>query len=83
MATEMQDLCARADWFELELKRRKIDYFREVNANIIVFPASSMAESITEKFGLVPDDHHKPNWFKIVIMDHVSVENLQEFLKHI
>lgn len=80
---KMQDLCARADWFELELKRREIDYFREVNANIIVFPASSMAESITEKFGLVPDDHHKPNWFKIVIMDHVSVENLQEFLKHL
>jgi hypothetical protein len=33
------------------------------------------------KYGLVPDTHSsQPNWYKIVVMDHVELDQLQEFI---
>jgi tyrosine decarboxylase/aspartate 1-decarboxylase len=29
----------------------------------------------------VPDDHHHPAWYKIVVMDHVTIERLEAFLE--
>lgn len=80
---KMQELCERADWFENALKIKRIQYFREGRSNIIVFPNGSISDAIADRFGLVPDDHLSPNWFKIVIMDHVTLAKLQDFLNHV
>lgn len=77
---KMQELCDRADWFCAELAKRNKYFFREERANIVVFPAEELDRTLAEQFGLVPDDHTNPSWYKIVIMDHVSKENLTEFL---
>lgn len=80
---KMLELCVRADWFEQELAKRKVTYFREDRSNIIVFPKERIPETIAGKFGLVPDDHHLPKWYKIVVMEHVSVEKLHDFLNQL
>ena len=33
-------------------------------------------QKVCEKYGLVPDNHHDPKWYKVVIMDHVEIERL-------
>lgn len=45
-------------------------------ANIITIRSEFVNSEITTKFGLVPDNHAEPKWFKIVIMDHVTIEKL-------
>ena len=40
-----------------------------------------MTTSLALKYGLVPDNHLKPNWYKIVVMDHVKAYKIQKFLK--
>ena len=39
------------------------------------------ANELANKYGLVPDNHHAPNWDKIVIMDHVTIEKLMPLAK--
>jgi hypothetical protein len=40
-----------------------------------------ISEEIAHKYGLVPDNHHQPNWYKIVVMEHVTMEKLNPFLE--
>ena len=35
-----------------------------------------MTAELAHKFGLVRDNHHDPEWYKIVIMEHVTIEKL-------
>ena len=51
-------------------------YYRHPYSNIITIDASHMNEKIADKFGLVPDNHTAPHWYKIVIMEHVTIEKL-------
>jgi tyrosine decarboxylase/aspartate 1-decarboxylase len=40
-----------------------------------------MDEKIAEKYGLAPYNHNHPNWFKIVMMEHVSIEKLKNLVE--
>ncbi len=78
---KMQQLKERVDWFCNELDRERITYFREKSSNIIVFKNEHISTELAKKFGLVPDNHLNPTYWKIVVMDHVYKEKLQLFLE--
>lgn len=71
----------RTDWLEQQLKAAKIPCYRNAFSNILALPESTVAAGIAAKYGLVPDDHHAPKWYKIVVMEHVTVEKLETFLE--
>ena len=49
--------------------------------NIVTLDSSYVPAEIAEKFDLVPEQHNEHNqWYKIVVMDHVEVDNLMEFI---
>lgn len=66
----------RTSWFIERLDELGIAYYRNPHSNIITMKAEFIPEEIAHKYGLVPDNHKNPNWYKVVIMDHVSIEKL-------
>ncbi len=66
----------RTEWMCKQLSQLKVEYYRHEKSNIITIKSKYVSKEITSKFGLVPDDHSSPDWFKIVIMDHVTIEKL-------
>lgn len=71
----------RATWFCEHLSNLGIQYFRFPSTNIITIKSKSISKSTAEKFGLVPDNHQEPNWYKIVVMGHVTIEKLSLLLE--
>jgi glutamate/tyrosine decarboxylase-like PLP-dependent enzyme len=67
----------RCQWMCEQLDQFGIKYYRNEFSNIITIHAEFVTATIAKKFGLVPDNHKNPEWFKIVIMDHVTIEKLQ------
>ncbi len=70
----------RTSWLCGQLKQRRIEYFRYPDANIVTIQAQYLPPELCRKYGLVPDNHDSPAWYKIVLMDHVTVEKLEKFL---
>ncbi|MEX1190514.1 MAG: pyridoxal-dependent decarboxylase [Brumimicrobium sp.] len=66
----------RTGWMCEQLDSLKIKYYRHKASNIITIRSAFVSHDIAKKYGLVPDNHEKPKWFKIVIMDHVTIEKL-------
>ncbi len=73
----------RAEWLCRQLKEREIAFYRHPNANIVTIEAKYLRPEVCKKYGLVPDSHKNPNWFKVVIMDHVTIEILERFLEEV
>ena len=64
-----------------ELDKLNIKYFREPFMNIVTIHAEAIPHQIAEKYDLVPQQHNEKNrWYKIVLMDHVEVEHLKNFI---
>jgi hypothetical protein len=41
-----------------------------------------LTREIVDKYGLVPDTHSgSPSWYKIVVMEHVTVDVLEPFIR--
>jgi tyrosine decarboxylase/aspartate 1-decarboxylase len=66
----------RTAWMSDQLSQLGVDYYRHSKSNIITIKSQFINQETVEKFGLVPDNHHDPKWFKIVIMEHVTIEKL-------
>ncbi len=66
----------RTDWMCEQLTALKLPFFRHPFSNIVTLRAEGLTVEIAHQFGLVPDNHHQPNWYKMVIMEHVTVEKL-------
>lgn len=73
---KIQGLAERASRFCSVLDELEIGYFRTDCSNIITMHAADLAQEVAVHFGLVPDDHHSPNWYKLVVMEHVTDERL-------
>ncbi len=64
-----------------QLSDMGIRYYRNPNMNIVTMEASQIDPQIAKEFMLVPDTHDdRPNWYKIVVMDHVTQGQLDRFL---
>lgn len=66
----------RADWIEERLQTMNLTYFRHPGSNIIAIRAEHLNPDLVKKYGLVPDDHEAPRWYKIVVMEHVTIEKV-------
>lgn len=73
----------RAEWMCQQLERLNIHYYRHPHSNIITIQSSFVAAKTAARFGLVPDNHLDPQWYKIVIMEHVTIEKLTELIEEI
>lgn len=71
----------RTDWLCKQLDDLEIHYFREPNMNIVTIKSNRIPLDLAKKFDLVPQKHNETNeWYKIVIMEHVEVDDLADFL---
>jgi len=73
----------RAQWIVKQLDELGILYYRNLHSNIITIRSSSLNKSIAEKYWLVPDNHVAPRWYKIVVMEHVTVDILNQFIEEL
>lgn len=81
---KLQTLLYRTTLLCKSLDQLGIQYFREKNMNIITIHANQIPAEIADIYGLVPDTHDTPaKWRKIVIMDHVEMELIHEFLEQL
>lgn len=71
----------RTDWMCEQLNELGIEYYRHPFSNIITMKRQYIKPEIAKEFGLVPDNHHDPVWYKIVVMDHVTIEKLNGLLE--
>lgn len=66
----------------LELDRKGIEYLHDPYMNIVTIHHKHMNKEIQYHYGLVPDNHDKPTWWKVVLMDHVNEKLIKEFLDY-
>lgn len=73
----------RTEWMCNELRLLGIQFYRNPYSNIIAIQSSFVNEKTASLFGLVPDSHSVPKWYKIVIMEHVMMEKLTSLIEHL
>ncbi len=77
---KINKLLYRTDWMCRKLDELQVEYYRHPRMNIITIKARYVPASLAAAFGLVPDDHSgAPGWYKIVVMDHVNIDQLHDF----
>lgn len=76
-------LLHRAEWMAAQLRLKEMEFYREQFSNIITIRASHIPHELAEKYALVPDNHRKPEWYKIVVMEHVNIEKLMALLEEL
>lgn len=70
----------RASWFCEQLQQLNIEFYRSPNSNIITIKSNYVHPDTVENFGLIPDAHLYPKWYKVVVMSHVSIDKLSILL---
>lgn len=71
----------RTSWLCQELDRMHVKYFSNPLMNIVTIRACCVPETVAKAFDLVPQKHDLSNqWYKIIVMDHVGIEQLTLFL---
>lgn len=71
----------RTEWMCRQLSSMKVEHYRNAHANIITIASDFISKETAAQFGLVPDDHEQPRWWKIVVMEHVTIEKLSLLLE--
>lgn len=67
-----------------ELEKLGIGFYRDSHMNIITIKSADLPKTLAVKFGLIPDSHDEDNnWYKIVVMDHVQQEALNDFISEL
>lgn len=70
-------LLMRTNWFCKKLDELGVRYYRNPHMNIVTIDSSYIPRELAEQYDLVPEQHNENNkWYKVVIMDHVEIDNL-------
>lgn len=78
---KMNELIERTDYACDRLDLLAIEYYRNPYINIITIKGNQIPIEIASKYELVADTYENhPQWWKIVVMDHVKKEILDQFL---
>ena len=80
-AERMLALAQRTERLKNQLALWHVRLIHFQGSNIIAIHKDYVSSEIAIKYGLVPDNHHQPEWFKIVVMDHVKGDKIMQFLK--
>ena len=78
---KIQTLLSRTKWLCRALDDRGIRYYRNPHANIVTIKADAIDHKLAHRYGLIPDNHYQPTWFKIVVMDHVTIDKMEPFIQ--
>ncbi len=78
---KVDDLQRRTLAFCKRLSDLGVRFFHQPQANIVTMRAADVPKSLVSRFGLVPDNHHAPAWYKVVLMEHVTDDRLEVFLE--
>jgi len=70
----------RTTWMCEALTQLGIEFYRHPSSNIITMKANYIPKELVKKYGLVPDNHGRPNWYKIVVMEHVVIEKMKRLI---
>lgn len=74
-------LMMRTQFLRKELDALGIEYYSCPYMNIVTIKALFIPDELAHKYTLVPQEHNENNkWYKIVLMDHVEVEHLTNFI---
>jgi glutamate/tyrosine decarboxylase-like PLP-dependent enzyme len=73
----------RVQWLCEQLDSIGAEYYRHPNSNIVAIRSSSISSELAASHWLVPDNHKAPGWYKIVVMEHVTIEKLEPFVHSI
>ena len=63
----------RAMWMYEQLDALNVKFYRHPQSNILTIKSNFIHKNVATEFGLVPDNHTQPNWYKIVIMEHARL----------
>ena len=78
---KINKLLYRTQWLCGKLQDLGIAFYRHPALNIVTIKAIHIPADLARKYALVPDTHDGlPRWYKIVVMDHVEVDDLKVFL---
>jgi len=74
----------RTEYLCKELEKLGVDFYRHPYMNIVTIDAQFISKELEKKYDLVPQKHNDDNnWYKIVLMDHVEVEHLTNFIDNL
>ena len=73
-------LQSRTNWLCKELAKLNIHFYNQEYANIVTMKAIPSLRHTNNKYHFVRDNYEHPNWYKIVIMDHVSKNVLNSII---
>lgn len=71
----------RTQWLCERLAGAGIEHYRHPSSNIVAIRAASIDRGVAEAHWLVPDNHALPGWYKIVVMEHVTIDKLEPFVE--
>lgn len=77
---KMHHLIDRTTFICEKLNEWGIEYYRNPDLNIVTIKSGYISNVLAKKYHLVPDSHHEPEWYKIVVMPHVRQGIIDNFL---
>lgn len=80
---KINKLLYRTEVFCKQLQEAGVAFYRNPYLNIVAIEARYVSLELAHKYGLVPDDHDDPQWYKVVVMDHVEMHHLEEFVNDV
>lgn len=80
---KMAELLKRTNWLCARLDEMQVGYYRNPRANIVTVRAGSVPVDLALRYGLVPDNHSRPQWYKIVVMDHVTIQSMEPLVNEL
>ena len=81
LKVKMRNLSDKAKSLCKKLKKLEIELYHNSHININAIRGKYISPQLAKKYALVPDTHNSnPNWYKIVIMDHVKQGVLDNFM---
>ena len=73
----------RTDWMCEQLSKLNVQFYRHPKSNNITIRSNCIDAETANDFGLMPDNHEQPKWYKIVVMDHVTIDKLVPLIEKI
>jgi glutamate/tyrosine decarboxylase-like PLP-dependent enzyme len=77
---KVRSLQDRTRWLSDHLDDLDVDYYSHPGSNIVAVRAAAVPAELAREAWLVPDNHTEPAWYKIVVMDHVTMDKLEPFV---
>ena len=84
LKVKMRNLSDKAKTLCNQLSKIGVEHYRNPYLNIITIREKYITPALAKKYALVPDVHgNQPNWYKIVVMDHVKQGVLDAFFNEL